>query len=83
MKLKLALGLGLACGACCALPVILGAGALGTFGIASGNGVAMLIGGLSLIATGATFFVQHRRQHGKSTTCETDGSCGCKPEGAN
>lgn len=83
MELRLALGLGLACAACCAFPVVFGAGALGALGLASGNGVAALIGGGLLVATGVAYLAQRRRQSAASAACNIDGSCGCKPEGAN
>ena len=80
MKWKLALGLGAACAACCAFPLLFGAGALGALGLASGNGATMLIGGTLLAATVAAYLVQRLRQ--RTAACAIDGSCGCKPEGA-
>ncbi|MGL3822280.1 hypothetical protein [Sphingopyxis sp. R3-92] len=82
MKWKMALGLGVACAACCAFPLLFGAGALGALGVASGNGTAMLIGGLLLAATAAAYLVQRRRRRALMTACNIDGSCGCKPEGS-
>lgn len=82
MKWKMALGLGAACAACCAFPLLFGAGALGTLGVASGNGTAMLIGGLLLGATAAAYVAQRRGQQALAA-CKIDGSCGCKPKGAN
>ncbi len=82
MKWKMAMGLGAACAACCAFPLLFGASALGALGIASGNGIAILIGSLLLAAVAAAYVAQRRRQQAPAA-CKIDGSCGCKPEGTN
>lgn len=80
MKWKIALGLGVACAACCVIPVTMVAGGLGLIGLSSGNAVGIAIGAALLGATGIVYWVQRRRAAALQS-CATDGSCGCKPEG--
>ena len=82
MKWKIALGLGLACAACCAIPAMIGVGALGVLGLASGSAGGIAIGAALLIATASAYWIQ-RRRNGASPSCAVDGSCGCKQEGVN
>lgn len=81
MKLKYALGLGLACAACCAIPLFIAAGGLGLLGAISGNMAGMAVGSILLIATITAVLVQ--RQRSNTAACAVDRSCGCKPEGTN
>lgn len=82
MKWKIALGLGLACAACCAVPVMIGAGGLGLLGLASGNAIAIAVGGALIAATAMAYGIQRRRAT-QAEACPIDGTCGCKPEGMN
>lgn len=61
MKMKIALGLVVACAACCALPVLIGGSGLGLLGLARGNAAAMIIGGALLAVTGIIYWRQGRR----------------------
>ena len=81
MKWKIALGVGLACAACCAAPILALVGGLGFLGAASGDGLAMIAGGGLLGAIIVVYFVQ-RRDRQNAGACDIDGSCGCKQEGS-
>lgn len=81
MKFKYALGLGLACTACCAILLFIGAGSLGLLGLISRNMAGIAVASVLLMATITAFLVQRLRSNAAS--CAVDGSCGCKPEGTN
>lgn len=80
MKWKIALGVGVACAACYAIPAMMAAGGLGVLGLFSDYTARIVIGAGLLVATGVAYWVQRRRAAG-SQSCTVDGSCGCKPEG--
>lgn len=82
MNLKIIGGLGLACAACCAIPLLgFGGLAFGGAGIANWLGATLeqivCFGGplLAMVGAGYYFWLQSRKQ--KCTTCQTDKSCGC------
>jgi hypothetical protein len=86
MNFKLIGGLGLACAACCAIPLFgFGGLALGGTGIAGLLGASLdqiiCYGGLLLLVGGAGYYFWHRNRKQKFATCQTDGSCGCKVSG--
>lgn len=81
MNLKYALGLGIACAACCAIPFFVGAGSLWLHGIISKNAAGLVVGSVLLVAIITAIITQ--RQRSNATECAVDGSCGCKPEGSN
>lgn len=83
MKFKLIGGLGLACAACCAIPLLGFSGlALGGAGVTSWLGASIeqtiCYGGPLLVIVGAGYYFWQRNRKPKYTTCQTDGSCGCK-----
>lgn len=81
MKSKYALALGLACAACCAIPLLIGVGSLGFLGLIGGSMAEIAVGSIVLIVTIAAFLIQRHRSN--AAACAADGSCGCKPEGTN
>lgn len=82
MKMKTLIGMGLACAACCAVPLLGFAGlTLGSAGIAAGLGISpdfiiCVLGPLAL-AAGAIAFLWNRRRSQACVTCQTDKSCRC------
>lgn len=83
MNFKLIGGLGLACAACCAIPLLgFGSIALGSAGVADWLGASLdqiiCYGGPLLLAVGVGYYFWQRNRKHKSATCQTDGSCGCK-----
>lgn len=82
MKMKTLIGIGLACAACCALPLLGLAGfTLGSAGIAASLGVSLefiicVLGPLA-VAAGLIAFLWNRRHLQVCATCPTDKSCGC------
>jgi len=83
MKLKLGFGLGLACLACCAIPLIgLGGAAFGSAGLAASLGVSfdlIVCGlGLFLLAGALGWLLWQRKRSRECAACPTDGGCGCK-----
>lgn len=82
MKMKTLLGLGLACAACCALPLLGFAGlTLGGASLAAGLGVSLdfiicVLGPLALAAS-VIALLWNRRRLQACATCPTDKSCGC------
>ena len=85
MKFKLVVGLGLACAACCAIPLLgIGSLALGGAGIANWLGASLdqiiCYGGALLLIIGAGYYFWQRNRKQKYATCQIDGSCGCKSQ---
>ena len=82
MKMKTLIGMGLACAACCAAPLLGLAGlTLGSAGIAASLGVSRdfifcVLGPLAL-AAGVIAFLWNSRRLQACVTCPTDKSCGC------
>ncbi|MGU3457375.1 hypothetical protein ACLBV5_13790 [Brevundimonas sp. M1A4_2e] len=74
------LGLAGACAVCCAVPIValvMGGATLAALGIAlSQNWDAIACGALMLIALGAVLVGMRPRS--PPTSCNIDGSCGCK-----
>lgn len=83
MNYKIVIGLGLACAACCAIPLLgLGGLTIGGAGIAGwlGASVDQIVcnGGPLLIVVGAGFYLWQQSRRQKRAACPADGSCGCK-----
>ena len=82
MKMKTLIGMGLACAACCALPLLGFAGlTLGSAGIAESLEVSLdfiicVLGPLAL-AAGVIAFLWNRRRLQSCVSGPTDKSCGC------
>lgn len=82
MKLKVLLGLGIACAACCALPLMGFAGfTFGAGSLAAGLGVSLdfivcVLGPLALVA-GMILVLWNRRRPKSCAACPIDKSCGC------
>lgn len=81
MKMKALFGIGLACAACCSVPLLGLAGlTLGGAGIAASWGISLelivcVLGPLAL-AVGLVASLRKRRSQ-TCVTCPTDKSCGC------
>lgn len=82
MKMKVLFGIGLACAACCAVPLLGLAGlTLGGAGIAASWGISLdliicVLGPLALVA-GLIVFLGKRRRDQQCLACPSDQSCGC------
>lgn len=82
MKFGYIVGLGLACAACCAIPLLgFGGLTLGGAGVAGWMGASLdqivcNLGPILLIVGTGLFFWQRSRKQ-KCGTCPADGSCGC------
>lgn len=83
MNYKVVIGLGLACAACCAIPLLgLGGLTLGGAGLAGwlGASVDRIVcnGGPLLVVVGVGFYFWQRSRRQKCAACPADRSCGCK-----
>lgn len=81
--MKWKLGLGLACIACCAIPLIgIGSAALGGAGLAAWSGISsdVIVCGLGLLvmASALGWWLRRGGANRECAACPADGSCGCK-----